>query len=84
MFLRSEKYITEQREIWQHADRQDRAGYFWYEKRSQDSQLSNVVIFKEIQTDLWLFSVWLVTDHCIVTREPIFFSYLRKAQNDHE
>ncbi len=31
MFSRSEKYITEQRENWQHTDRQDRAGYFCYE-----------------------------------------------------
>ncbi len=31
MFSRSEKYIAEQRGHWQHADRQDRAGYIWYE-----------------------------------------------------
>ncbi len=31
MFSRSEKYIAEQRGNWQRADRQERAGYFWYE-----------------------------------------------------
>ncbi len=30
-----EKYIKEQRGHWQHADRQDRAGYFWYKTMSQ-------------------------------------------------
>ncbi len=37
MLSRSEKYIA----TWHRTDRQDRAGYFWYETRSQDSQLSN-------------------------------------------
>ncbi len=41
MFSRSEKYIAEQRGNWQHTDREDRAGYFWYETRSQDPQLLN-------------------------------------------
>ncbi len=39
---------------------EDRAGYFWYETRSQDPQLLNCVIFKEIKTIntvLWLFNV---------------------------
>ncbi len=62
MFSRSEKYIAEQRGNWQHTDR---AGYFWYETRSQDPQLLNCVIFKEIQiinTILWLFNVsWQIT-----------------------
>ncbi len=44
MFSRSEKYIAEQRGNWQHTDREDRAGYFWYETRSQDPQLLNCVI----------------------------------------
>ncbi len=60
MFSRSEKYIAEQRGNWQHTDREDRAGYFWYETRSQDPQLLNGVIFKEIKTIntvLWLFNV---------------------------
>ncbi len=65
MFSSSEKYIAEQRGNWQHTDREDRAGYFWYETRSQDPQLLNCVIFKEIQTIntiLWLFNVsWLIT-----------------------
>ncbi len=55
-------YIAEQRENWQHTNREDRAGYFWYET----SQLLNWVIFKEIQT----------INHCIAsvqTREPIVF-----------
>ncbi len=30
MFSSSEKYIVEQRQNWQSADRQDTAGYFWY------------------------------------------------------
>ncbi len=64
-FSRCEKYIAEQRGNWQHTDREDRAGYFWYETRSQDSQLLNCVIFKEIQkinTVLWLFHVsWQIT-----------------------
>ncbi len=42
LFSRSEKYIVEQRGNWQHADRQDRAGYYWYKTKSQ---LSNIVIF---------------------------------------
>ncbi len=50
MFFRSEKYISEQRGNWQHTDRQDIAGYFWYETRSQDSQLLNWVIIKETLT----------------------------------
>ncbi len=65
MFSRSEKYNAEQRENWQHTDREDRAGYFWYETKSQDPQLLNWVIFKEIQTIntvLWLFNVlWQIT-----------------------
>ncbi len=65
MFSRSEKYIAEQRGNWQNTDREDRAGYFWYETRSQDPQLLNGVIFKEIQTIntvLWLFNVsWQIT-----------------------
>ncbi len=65
MFSRSEKYIAEQRGNWQNTDREDRAGYFWYETRSQDPQLLNCVIFKEIQTIntvLWLFNVsWQIT-----------------------
>ncbi len=65
MFSRSKQYITEQRGNWQHTDRRDRAGYFWYETRSQDPQLLNWVIFKEIQTIntvLWLFNVsWQIT-----------------------
>ncbi len=63
MFSRSEKYITEQRGNWQHTDREDRAGYFWYEARSHDPQL--FVIFKEIQTIntvLWLFKCVVTTD----------------------
>ncbi len=56
--LTQRKYITEQRGTWKHANRQDRAGYFWYETMSQ---LSNVAIFfKEIQTIntvLWLFNM---------------------------
>ncbi len=39
-------------------NRQDRAGYFWYE-RPQESQLLNLVIFEKIQTTntvLWLFN----------------------------
>ncbi len=59
------KYIAEQRGNWQHTDREDRAGYFWYETRSQDPQLLNCVIFKEIKTIntvLWLFNVsWQIT-----------------------
>ncbi len=35
MFSSSEKYIAEQRGNWQHTDREDRTGYFWYETRSQ-------------------------------------------------
>ncbi len=27
----SEKYMPEQRENWQHTEREDRAGYCWYE-----------------------------------------------------
>ncbi len=64
MFSRSEKYIAEQRGNWQNTDREDRAGYFWYETRSQDPQLLNCVIFKEIKTNtvLWLFNVsWQIT-----------------------
>ncbi len=61
----SEKYIAEQRGNWQHIDREDRAGYCWYETRSQDPQLLNCVIFKEIQTintALWLLNVsWQIT-----------------------
>ncbi len=34
MFSRCEKYIAEQKGNWQHTDREDRAGYFWYETRS--------------------------------------------------
>ncbi len=53
------------RENWQNTDREDRAGYFWYETRSQDPQLLNCVIFKEIQTIntvLCLFNVsWQIT-----------------------
>ncbi len=64
MFSRSKKYIAEQRGNWQHANRQGRAGYFWYETRSQDSQLSNFVIFKEIQSIPFcgslIYSVWFV------------------------
>ncbi len=41
MFSRSEKYIVEQRQHWQRTDRQDRAGYFSYETKSQ---LLNFVI----------------------------------------
>ncbi len=65
MFSRSEKYIAEQRGNWQHTDREDRAGYFWYETRSQDPQLLNRVILKKIKTIntvLWLFNVsWQIT-----------------------
>ncbi len=65
VFSRSEKYIAEQRGNWQNTDREDRAGYFWYERRSQDPQLLNWVKFKEIQTIntvLWLFNVlWQIT-----------------------
>ncbi len=56
-FSRSEKYIVEQRGNWQHTDREDRAGYFRYETKSQ---LLNFVTFKHIQTIntiLWLFDV---------------------------
>ncbi len=42
MFSHSEKYIAEQRQNWQHANRQNRAGYFM---DVINSQLSNVVIF---------------------------------------
>ncbi len=44
MFSRGEKYTTEQKRklTMFRQDRQDRAGYFWYETRSQ---LSNVVSF---------------------------------------
>ncbi len=59
MFSCSEKYIAEQRGNWQHTDREDRAGYFWYQTRFQDPQLLNWVIFKEIKTIntvLWLFN----------------------------
>ncbi len=65
MFSRSEKYIAEQRGNGQHTDREDRAAYFWYETKSQDPQLLNWVILKEIQTIntvLWLFNVlWQIT-----------------------
>ncbi len=65
MFSRSEKYIAEQRGNWQHTDREDKAGFFWYETRSQDPQLLNCVIFKEIKTIntvLCLFNVsWQIT-----------------------
>ncbi len=65
MFSCSEKYIAEQRGNWQHTNREDRAGYLWYETRSQDPQLLNCVILKEIQTInivLWLFNVsWKIT-----------------------
>ncbi len=65
MFSRSEKYIAEQRGNWQHTDRQDKAGYFWYEPRSQDSQLSNVVIFKSNSNNKYRFvSLCVVTEHC--------------------
>ncbi len=41
------------------------AGYFWHETRSQDPQLLNWIIFKEIQTIntiLWLFNMlWQIT-----------------------
>ncbi len=87
MFSRSEKYIAEQRGNWQHTDREDRAGYFWYETRSQDPQLLNRVIFKEIETINTVLWLCVVTDHCIAsvqTREPIIFSYLPKARNEHE
>ncbi len=43
MFSRSEKYNVEQRENWQRTDRQDRAGYFWYQTKYQ---LSNFVFKK--------------------------------------
>ncbi len=47
-------------------DREDRAGYFWYETIYQDPQHLNWVIFKEIQTIntvLWLFTnvSWQIT-----------------------
>ncbi len=57
---RSEKYIAYQRGTWQHTDREDGAVYFSYETRSQDPQLLNCVILKEIQTIntvLWIFNV---------------------------
>ncbi len=63
-------------------------GYFWYETRAQDSQLLNCVIFKEIKTintALWLFNVsWQITVASVQTREPIVFSYLLKAWDEHE
>ncbi len=38
-----------------HADRQDRAGYFWYETRSQLSKTKKKS--QTINTILWLFNV---------------------------
>lgn len=43
----SEEHIAEQRENWQHDDRQDTWDYFRYETKAQ---LSNFAIFYEIQT----------------------------------
>ncbi len=43
----------------QRKEETDNTGHLWYETRSQDSQLSNIVIFKEIQiinTIVWLFN----------------------------
>ncbi len=79
MFSRSEKYIVEQRENWQHTDREDRAGYFWYETRSQDPQLLNCVSFKEIQTIntvLWLFSVsWQISSNTWTDNPHIYLKH---------
>ncbi len=87
MFSHSEKYIVEQRGNWQHAERQDRAGYFWYETKSQ---LSNFVIFLGNSNNKYHYMVFqcAVTDHCTasvqVACKPIIFSYLLKAQIKHE
>ncbi len=53
MFSRSGKQFAEQRGNWQHANRQDRAGYFWYETKSQ---LSNFKI-QTLNIVSWLFNV---------------------------
>ncbi len=87
MFSRSEKYIAEQRGNWQHTDREDRAGYFWYDTRFQDPQLLNWVIFKEIQTIntvLWLFNVsWhiAVLPQFKHVNRSSFHSYLKHELN---
>ncbi len=64
-----------------------RAGYFWYQTRSQDSQLSNGHFFLRNTNNKYHFEVLqcVVTDNCVASvREPIVFSYLRKARNEHQ
>ncbi len=52
------KILCEQRGNWQHANRQDRAGYFWYETKSQ---LSNFKI-QTLNIVSWLFNAsWEIT-----------------------
>ncbi len=86
-FSRSEKYIAEQRGNWQHTDWEDRAGYFWYETRSQDPHLLNRVIFKEIKTIntvLWLFNVsWqiIVLPQFKHVNRTSFHIYLKHEMN---
>ncbi len=59
---------VEQRGNWQHANRQDRAGYFWCETRSQ---FWNVVFFSRNSNNKYRF----VALECL---------YLLNAQNKHE
>ncbi len=76
-----------QSQIKEETDREDRAGYFWYETRSQDTQLLNCAIFKEIQTIkpvLWLFNVlWQITvlPHFKHVNQSSFHIYLKHEIN---
>ncbi len=72
MFSRCEKYIAAQRGNWQHSDRQDGAGYFWYEFK----------VIQTMNTVLWLFNDITASDKGAC--ELIVFLYLLKAQNEHE
>ncbi len=84
MFSRSEKYIEEQIRHWQCTDRQDRAGYFWYETSVSfqilkfGNKFQQYIPFCGSLTVCWSASVQ-------VAREPnISSTLLVIAQNEHQ